>query len=210
MQKENKNTKRQKIHSTFSRIENIHPHKMLLYLAMFGSSLIFLFMIIGYSVSAPDANDYIRFKFPKAFIVSLVLLLLSSFSISKALPAFRRDDVKALKRYLAITLFLGLAFTISQYIGWYELKQSGIYLSGKAAGSYLYVISGLHVLHLAGGLVFLTLLYTKMSRIARDPVKTLIMVTNPYEKIRMEMLAAYWHFIDIMWVMLFFYFLFSF
>lgn len=210
MQKENKNTKRQKIHSTFSRIENIHPHKMLLYLAMFGSSLIFLFMIIGYSVSAPDANDYIRFKFPKAFIVSLVLLLLSSFSISKALPAFRRDDVKALKRYLAITLFLGLAFTISQYIGWYELKQSGIYLSGKAAGSYLYVILGLHVLHLAGGLVFLTLLYTKMSRIARDPVKTLIMVTNPYEKIRMEMLAAYWHFIDIMWVMLFFYFLFSF
>lgn len=210
MHKENKNTKRQKIHNTFSRIENVHPHKMLLYLAMLGSSLIFFFLIIGYSFSKSDANEFIRFKFPKAFVVSLVLLLLSSFTISKALPAFKRDDVKVLKWYLGITLFLGLAFTVSQYIGWYELKQSGIYLSGKAAGSYLYIISGLHVLHLAGGLVFLTLLYTKMSRVAADPVKTLITVTNPYEKTRIEMVTAFWHFIDVMWVVLFFYFLFSF
>lgn len=210
MQKENKNTEKQKIHHTFSLIEKIHPHKMLLYLAIFGSSLIFLFIVIGYTISQPNAEDFIRFKFPKAFVVSLVLLLLSSFSISKALPAFLRDDMKTLKWYLGLTLFLGIAFAMSQYFGWYELKRSGIYFSGKAAGSYLYVISGLHILHLAGGLVFLTFIYTKVSRIIRDPVKTLIMVTNPYEKIRMEMLATYWHFIDIVWVILFFYFLFSF
>jgi cytochrome c oxidase subunit 3 len=210
MQKENKNREQQKMQTTFSKIEKLHPHKMLLYLSIFGSCLIFLFMIIGHISSKPDADDFIRFKFPRAFIVSLVLLLLSSFSISKVLPAYLKDDMKTLKWYLGVTLFLGISFTMSQYIGWYELKQSGIYFSGKAAGSYLYVISGLHILHLAGGLVFLTLMYTHISRIARDPVKTLIMVTNPYERIRIEMLTIYWHFVDIIWVCLFFYFLFSF
>lgn len=210
MQKENKNKEQQKMQTAFSRIEKLHPHKMLLYLSILGSCLIFLFMIISHISSQPDTDDFIRFKFPKAFIVSLVLLLLSSFTISKALPAFLQDDMKTLKWYLGVTLFLGISFTLSQYVGWYELKQSGIYLSGKAAGSYLYVITGLHILHLAGGLVFLTLMYTQISKTTRDPVKRLILVTSPYERIRLEMLTTYWHFIDSIWIFLFFYFLFSF
>ena len=157
-----------------------------------------------------DADTFINFRFPKAFIVSLVLLLFSSFSISKALTAFREDDMKALKHALGITLVLGLAFTISQYVGWYELNQANIYLSGQVSGSYLYVISGLHVLHLAAGLVFLTMTYTQVSSITRDPVKQLIMVTNPYQRVKLEMLTVYWHFVDALWVVLFFYFLFSF
>ncbi len=210
MQKENKNTERQKVSTTFSKIEKLHPYKMLLYLAMIGSSLIFLFMILGHLTGKLHKDSYISFDFPKAFVVSLVLLLLSSFAMSKVLPAFLKDDMKTLKWYLGVTLFLGISFTLSQYVGWYELKNSGIHFSGKAAGSYLYVITGLHVLHLAGGLVFLTLVYTQISRVARDPVKVLIMVTNPYERMRLEMLTTYWHFIDTAWVILFFYFLFSF
>ncbi len=212
MQRENKNTQQRNIQRTFSNIEKIHPHKMLLYLAMLGSTLVFIFLIFSYTTSQTGTDDFISFKFPKAFIVSLVLLLFSSFSISKVLPAFLADDMKTMKWYLGITLFLGISFTMSQYAGWYELKMSGIYFSGKAAGSYLYLISGLHVLHLAGGLVFLTLMYTQASRAAQEevPVKALIMVTNPHERTRLEMLTTYWHFIDVVWIFLFFYFLFSF
>ncbi len=183
---------------------------MFLYLSIFGSCLIFLFLTFGHLSSRPDASDFISFKFPKAFVISLVLLLLSGYTMSRTLPAFVNDDMKALKWYLGATVLLGLSFTISQYIGWYELMRSGIYLSGKAAGSYLYVITGLHILHLAGGLVALTLYYTRISRISRDAVRTLILVTNPYEKMRLEMLKTYWQFIDIIWIFLFFYFLFVF
>ncbi len=183
---------------------------MLLYLAILGSTLIFVFLIFSYTTSQARTDDFIIFKFPKAFVVSLVLLLFSSFAISKVLPAFLADDMKTMKWYLGITLFLGISFTLSQYMGWYELKMSGIYFSGKAAGAYLYLISGLHVLHLGGGLVFLTLMYTQASRAAHDPVKALIMVTNPHERTRLEMLTTYWHFIDVVWILLFFYFLFSF
>lgn len=210
MQQQNKNnTGEKKKETTIARLEKIHPHKMLLYLSIFGSSLIFLFMITAYTVGRPE-NDFANFSMPKSFIVSLVLLLFSSFFISKVLPAFKKDKIQEVKSALEITLLLGLAFTICQYVGWYEMNRSGIYLSGKDSGAYLYVISGLHVLHLAGGLAFLTLTYTKVSTTARDPVKALIMVTNPYQRIRLEMLTTYWHFVDILWVALFFYFLFSF
>ena len=208
MQNQNKNTKKVAPQTVMGRLEQLHPHKTLLYLAIFGSSLVFGFMIIAYTVG--ETPQDIHFTFPKAFIVSLVLLLLSSYFIGKAVPAFREDDMVTLKNSLGITLLLGTAFTISQYVGWYELKQSGIYLSGHKSGAYLYVISGLHVLHLAIGLVFLTMMYTQMSTVARNPVKRLIMVTNPYQRIRLEMLTTYWHFIDVLWVGLFFYFLFSF
>jgi len=210
MQQQNKNnTEEKKRETAIGRLEKIHPHKMLLYLSIFGSSLIFLFMITAYTFSRPE-EDFANFIMPKSFIISLVLLLFSSFFISKVLPAFKKDDMQAVRRSLEITLLLGLAFTISQYVGWYEMNRSGIHLSGKDSGAYLYVVSGLHVLHLAAGLVFLTMTYTKVSTISRDPVKSLIMVTNPYQRIRLEMLTTYWHFIDILWVGLFFYFLFSF
>ena len=209
MQNQDKNTKKEAQQTVISRLEKLHPHKTLLYLSIFGSSLLFAFLITAYAMKT-DVDTFINFRFPKAFIVSLVLLLFSSFSISKALVAFREDDMKGLKHSLGITLVLGLAFTISQYVGWYELNQSNIYLSGEVSGSYLYVISGLHVLHLAAGLVFLTMMYTQISNISRDPVKQLIMVTNPYQRIKLEMLTVYWHFVDALWVVLFFYFLFSF
>ncbi|MEM6846432.1 MAG: cytochrome c oxidase subunit 3 [Bacteroidota bacterium] len=210
MQNYHKNTEKAERDSAISRLEKLHPHKTLLYLAIFGSSLVFLFMIVSYTMSQQDADIFINFKFPKAFVVSLVLLLFSSYTMTRVIPAFVKDDLITVKNSLGITLLLGVAFTISQYVGWAELYRSGIYLSGKAAGAYLYVISGLHVVHLAGGLVVLTIMYTQLSAISRDPVKKLIMVTNPYQKIKLEMLAIYWHFIDALWLILFFYFLFSF
>ena len=209
MQNQDKNTKKETQQTIIGRLEKLHPHKTLLYLSIFGSSLLFAFLITAYAMRT-DADTFINFRFPKAFIVSLVLLLFSSFSISKALAAFREDNMKMLKHSLGITLVLGLAFTISQYVGWYELNQSNIYLSGEVSGSYLYVISGLHVLHLAAGLVFLTMMYTQISNVSRDPVRQLIMITNPYQRIKLEMLTVYWHFVDALWVVLFFYFLFSF
>ena len=209
MQNQDKNTKKEAQQTVIGRLERLHPHKTLLYLSIFGSSLLFGFLIVAYTMKT-DANTFIDFRFPKAFIVSLVLLLFSSFSISKALLAFREDDMRGLKHSLGITLVLGLAFTISQYVGWYELNQANIHLSGEVSGSYLYVISGLHVLHLAAGLVFLTMMYTQISNVSRDPVRRLIMVTNPYQRVKLEMLTVYWHFVDALWVLLFFYFLFSF
>ena len=197
--------------TTLERIEKLHPHKMLLYLAIFGSSLIFAFMLIAFTASytAPGPDEP-AFVMPKAFVFSTLILLVSSYFVTQFLKLYRNDEMKKLRNYLGITAVLGFVFTISQYWGWHQLENIGYGLTGMNSGAYLYVISGLHILHLVGGIFFMTFQFIRVSRVANDPVKTLIMVTNPYQKMKMEMLTAYWHFLDILWVGLFLYFLFMF
>lgn len=197
--------------STLEKIEKLHPHKMLLYLAIFGSSVIFAFMLIAFTASytTPGPEDP-QFEMPKAFVFSTLVLLVSSYFVSRFMKLFEEDEMKKLRNYLGITLMLGFVFTISQYWGWHELDTSGYGLTGMTSGAYLYVISGLHILHLVGGIFFMTYQFIRVSRVANDPVKSLIMVTNPFYKMRLQMLSIYWHFIDILWVGLFLYFLFMF
>ena len=209
MQGQGKNIKKQQQESTFQRIERMHPHKMLLYLAIIGSSLIFLFMVIAYTLSKPQGEFLENFVMPKAFICSTFLLLLSGFISTKLETFYNEDKIHQLKYALGITLFLGIGFSVSQYIGWIELQQSGIYFAGKASGSFLYVLTGLHVVHLVGGLLFLTYLFANTFWVAKDPIRTLIMVTNPYQKIKLQIFVIYWQFLDALWVFLFFYFLFA-
>ncbi len=209
MQGQGNNIKKKQQESTFQKIERMHPHKMLLYLAIIGSSLIFLFMVIAYSISKPQNGFLENFVMPKAFVFSTVVLIFSGFVSSRLERYYNEDKIDSLKKGLALTLFLGICFAISQYIGWEELKSSGIYLAGKASGSFLYVLTGLHVVHLIGGLVFLGYLLVNTIWVSKDPIRTLIMVTNPYEKIKLQIFAIYWQFLDVLWLLLFFYFLFA-
>ncbi len=210
MREQDKNTKTYRHENALAKLEKIHPHLMLIYLTIIGSSLIFLFIILAYTINKADSGFFLNIQFPKSFSVSLVVLLISSFSLSKAIPAYENGNIDVLKKSLGITLILGVLFTICQYIGWYELNKAGVYLTGEASGAYLYVISGMHALHLAFGIAFLSTTYFKVMGISKDPVRTLIMETNPYHKIKLKMLSVYWHYLDVMWVFLFFYFLFSF
>lgn len=199
--------------ATLEKIERLHPHKMLLYLAIFGSSLIFLFMIIAFTASSnhPILQDGATpLELPKAFIFSTLVLMLSSYFVSRFMRAFEQEEMKKLRNMLGITVMLGFIFTISQYWGWHQLEGAGHGLSGISSGAYLYIISGLHILHLVGAMFFMTHQFIRVSSIANDPVKTLITVTNPYHKMKLEMLSTYWHFMDGLWVALFLYFLFMF
>lgn len=209
MQGQGNNIKKKQQESTFQRIERMHPHKMLLYLAIIGSSLIFLFMVIAYSISKPQNGFLEDFVMPKAFIFSTIILIFSGFISTRLETYYNEDKIRSLKGALGITLFLGICFAVSQYIGWGALNASGIYLSGKASGSFLYVLTGLHVVHLVGGLLFLTYLFINTIWASKDPIRTLIMVTNPYEKIKLQIFAIYWQFLDVLWLALFFYFLFA-
>lgn len=184
---------------------------MLLYLAIFGSSIIFAFMLIAFTASytapGPDEPGLVM---PKAFVFSTLILLFSSYFVTQFLKLYQNEEMKKFRNYLGITIMLGLVFTLSQYWGWHQLDTTGNGLTGMSSGAYLYVISGLHILHLVGGIFFMTYQFIRISRVANDPVKSLIMVTNPYQKMKIQMLVTYWHFLDILWVGLFLYFLFMF
>jgi len=194
----------------FKRIEEMHPHMVLLYVGMIGSGIIFLFTIVAFTVSRPENGEFLKIDFPKSFIVSTLVMLSSSFSISKVLPAFQRDDLDEVKKWLGITLLLGLVFSAAQVTGWRELQSNNIFFSGQRTGAYLYVISGLHVIHVLGVLIYLVSLLMECHKTSKDVVKHLLYATNPYQKVKFKILTDFWHFTDAAWIVLFFYFLFSF
>ncbi len=209
------NMKKEKLHldlkkEAFRKIEGMHRHKVLLYVSMMGSALIFFFMTIAFTVSVPESSRGGAFEFPKAFVLSTILLLLSSFGVSKVLPAFEEGNVETVKKWLGATLFLGLVFAASQILGWQALKNEELLLSGQDSVAYLYVISGLHVAHMTGLLGFLLWLLMKCHKATKDPVNRLVYETNSYQKVRFEMLTDAWHFIDVLWLLLFCYFFFIF
>lgn len=194
----------------FKRIEEMHPHMLLLYVSMVGSAIIFLFTIVAFTVSRPENSEFLKIDFPKSFIVSSFIMLTSSFAISKVLPAYEKDDLDELKKWLGVTLLLGLVFSAAQITGWRELQSNNIFFGGQRTGAYLYVISGLHVIHMLGVMIFLISLLMECHKTSKDVVKRLLYATNPYQKTKFKILTDFWHFTDVAWIVLFFYFLFSF
>jgi len=196
--------------STLQKIENIHPHKMLMYLSILGIALIFLFLIVAFSISVYTSENKLDIQVPKFFVISTFVIIASSFSLSKVVFAYEKDNAKQLLQNLRLTLILGVSFCLLQIVGWNELQHSKIYFIGDKTGTYLYFISGLHIAHLLGGIIFLAILLFKTQNVLKEPVKRLVFVTNPHEKMKFVLLGIYWHFMDILWVVLFIHFLFAF
>lgn len=194
----------------FRKMEQMHPHEVLVYISMIGSAVIFFFTILAFTVSKPVEADFFKFEFPKSFIVSTVVLLVSNYSVTKIMPHYLSDDIEGLKKWMGITFLLGLIFACFQIIGWKELQAHNILFTGERSGAYLYVISGLHVIHMAGVMGFLLYLLLESHQVSKDVVKHLLYSTSPYQKVKFKILSNCWHFVDAVWVAIFFYFLFSF
>lgn len=181
----------------------MHPHLMLTYLIVSGVAIIFFFLLLLFFITTSDNNRQLLSSpfIPKAFAISTVAILLSSYFLSQAPHYFQTDQVHKLRDTFFIALILGGFFTVFQVSGWHDLYAKGITLSGNSVSySYLFVISGLHLLHLAGGIVFLAILLRRYYVAAKDPVKALILITNSYERITLKMAITYWHFMDLLWI----------
>jgi cytochrome c oxidase subunit III len=191
----------------WDHIAAFHPHKMLIILSVIGSSLLFLFMLVALTSTLWSLEDPVTIRMPRFFTISAFLILISSFFLLRVPPAFRQDDMDKVVLNLRWTLVLGLGFGLCQMIGWWELDISGITLAGTTLGSYIYVLSGLHLLHMLGGMLFLMSIYRRARRVKPDTVASFIYLANPYEKVKLDMLNIWWHFMDLLWLVLFFYFL---
>lgn len=193
-------------------VRKMHPYQTMLYFAMVGSGFMFLVMMVMYTVQRyMENNRILDISLPKPFIISTIILMISSFVMIKARQYFMRDMPKRSVIFLALALSLGVAFAVLQVFGWIEFYQTGFEVSSQnVASSYVYVISGIHLVHVALALALLSTVLVSCYRKTRNIVDELILTTNPFEKKKVEMLAVFWHYIDIMWIFLFFYFVITF
>ncbi len=178
-----------------------HPYNILLMLSIIGLSALFLSMSAAFVYNRVQ-NDLPPVKLPNIFILNTLLLLGSSGTMWLAKRYYLADDTRAYQRALLATICLSLAFMAAQYIGWRQLFQQNIFLNSNNSASYLYVISGLHFVHVFAGLPFLCLfLWTAYKRM-KEPVSVLVYFSDPEKRLRLRLLTVYWHFLDALWVYL--------
>ena len=134
---------------------------------------------------------------PVAVWVSTGFLLLSSVSMQWGVVAAHREAVNQVRTALVITLVLGLAFLASQTIAWIEWNEAmqGLVDRDEAAGlavSGFYVMTGVHAAHVLGGLVPLGII----------TVLVVVAAWGPDRRRGIHYTAMYWHFLDLVWVLL--------
>jgi cytochrome c oxidase subunit 3 len=194
----------------FQRLEKQHPYETLLYLAMLGSGIIFLFLALAFLFSGRQSLQGLNEQVPFAFLVSTFLLVLSGYTAVKMRLYYQEENIVKLNRALQATFSLGLLFMVFQVLGWKELTDKGINFTGIPSGSFLYVLSGIHVLHLLGAMIFAAILLVELRKTQQDVVRRLVWSTNPYEKLRIRLFTVYWQFMDAVWLILFLLFVISF
>ena len=140
------------------------------------------------------ANETQLLNIPFASINTTVLVL-SSVTCHVGVFAAERGDVKLLRRWFSITFLMGAFFVAGQITEYTNLVREGITLSSSAYGSAFYLTTGFHGLHVTGGLVaFLFVLATTYvsKRFTHDQATRAIVT------------SYYWHFVDVVWIALFF------
>lgn len=182
-----------------------------MWVAMGSMAMAFAGLTSGYLVRMAQGN-WRFFSLPGMFWYSTITIVISSITMMMGVRAFKNRDMARFKLLITTTLVLGLLFGLFQYMGFYQLYHTAqqvringevlkqaetVRLDGNPSGSFLFIIAGLHLLHLAGGIIGLFIVFF---RAFRTRVKT-------YNATGLEIAASYWHFVDILWVYLFVFFL---
>lgn len=190
------------------RVHRYHPVAVMTYLILLGITSVFLTLSVSYFLTT-FGTGFNRFDLPLLFHANSVIILVSSYSMHQTRLANLRDDAKGFANGIMVTTLLGIAFTAFQIIAWKELLSSGIKLQNNVAGAYLYVISGLHLVHLIVGVAVLAYFWLKAKERETNPVAELLFDTDPVSKLKVKYLALYWHFVDGLWIYLYLFFVVS-
>ena len=189
----------------------VHPHKFALWVAMGSISMMFAGLTSAYMVREAQGN-WRYYKLPPVFWYSTIVILLSSVTFVMALQAFKKRKMARYKTLMITTILAGILFGVMQYDGFYQLyhqlqhvningrilsETATVRVNGNPSESFLFIIAGLHLAHLLGGIVAMVIVYFRS-------IRTRVKV---YNTTGLEIAGGYWHFVDALWLYLFIFFL---
>ena len=172
--------------------------KLLLWFAMASMTMMFAGITSAFVVSKSREDWMKEFQMPSAFYLSTLAIILCSVTFHLAKKTIQKDDRKATSGFLLLTLGLGITFVFLQFKGFDQLIEQGYYFTGpesNIATTFLYVIAVVHLAHLAGGIIsLLIIIYNHFKQ-----------KYNSSQTLGIELGAMYWHFLDFLWICLFFF-----
>lgn len=199
--------------------ERLHRYRLGMAIALVAVFMLFLSFTTAFvlreKIGTPDVRTggYVRDWTPVSLPVGLLLfntglLILSSLTLEKArreafqeaavsvaavIPGVKMSDGRRAP-WLGMTLLLGLGFVAGQLVAWRDLMKRGIYLSGTPSSSFFYVVTGLHGIHLLGGM--LALLYAVVVVRWRQGFDR--------RRVTLDVTSWYWHSMTVLWVYILF------
>ncbi len=178
-----------------------HPYRIMLFLILAGLTILFLGFSAAYLYNLIQQNIP-PLKIPTIFLFNTLILLASSGMIILANRYYLNDETNKYKTALLVTILLTFVFMAAQYLGWQQLLDQNRTFQSDNSSAYLYLLSGLHFVHVFAGLPFLILFFITAIQKMKEPTSVLIYFSDPLKRLKLKLLTIYWHFIDILWIYL--------
>jgi cytochrome c oxidase subunit 3 len=178
--------------------KRLHPYKFTLWVAIASILMMFAGLTSAFIVKS-NLVGWRQIDMPNIFWGSTAVIMASSITMQMALRSFRQRHMSAYRLLIAITLILGIVFIVLQWFGFKELweVQRITFRGVSGAGQFLYVIFGLHAIHVIGGVITLLVMF----------FKAYFGKLKLYSPAPVEVAATYWHFVDLLWIYLLVFFI---
>jgi cytochrome c oxidase subunit 3 len=183
----------------------------MMWVSMGSMAMAFAGLTSGFLVRKAQDN-WRYFELPSLFWYSTIAIIISSITMILGVKAFKNRQMPRFRLLISTTLLLGIAFGAMQYGGFYQLYHNAqqiringetlnqaatVRVDGNPSESFLFIIAGLHLLHMLGGILGLLIVF----------LRAFSQKLKIYNSTGLEIIATYWHFVDILWLYLFVFFL---
>ena len=165
-------------------------------IVIFGvSTVLFSLIVTGYLYSIPATQDTQYLLKPNLLWINTLILLSVTYFFNKVTKDLKKNNFEKIKTNLLIIGFLSYTFLFGQLFFWFQLMESGNYVSTNNYFSSFYIFTSLHGLHLLGGLFFWGKVYSKISKLEQKKII--------HHKKSIDALSLYWTFLLIVWFVFF-------
>lgn len=177
------------------------PFGFMLWLGVVGSSLLFLGIFVAYLVRMHGHGGQF-IALPDMFWLSTLVILFSSILLHEANLAFQQERFLHYRLFLGATLVLGITFMLLQASGWMEMIENGFLVYENTTIGLVYLLTGLHLLHILAGVIYLGLIFQKAVK-NRSYVDSFVYSVNAPNILKLKLITRYWHFVDALWLVIF-------
>lgn len=154
---------------------------------------VFALTVSAYLMRMEMGADWRPVPLPGLLWANTVALMLASLALQLAWHAATHGEARRLRLALMVGGGFSLAFLLGQLLAWQRLEAAGYYLAANPANAFFYLLTALHGTHLLGGLVAWGRMLARLRRGA-DAARL---------RGGVELCALYWHFLLLVWVLLF-------
>jgi len=163
-----------------------------LFIGLVATSIVFLSLAGAFLARRGVSDDWVGIRKPPILWVNTLVLVASSLVLDRGRYALRTGDRGRFNFWWTLATALGGVFLLGQFFAWEQLRREGIYVATNPASAFFYVLTATHAFHLAGG----------MGAMVYVDIQALRLRLGPAKRTAIDITAVFWHFLDVVWLLL--------